>query len=79
MKKMIEVNLSVEKSGGEEKLSLIINALRDKIIAKYPDADVVVRKGFFTTVDGITISEPDADINTDIRILLAKVRTEILG
>lgn len=77
MSKSIVVNLSIEKSGGKEKLPLIIDALNKRIMAKYPDTEVTVRKGFFVTVDGIIAS--DADIETDIRLLLAQVRTEILG
>ena len=42
----IEINLSIEKSGGEENLPKVINAVSEAVKEKFPEAEVIVRKGF---------------------------------
>ena len=34
----IEINLSIEKSGGEEKLTKVINAVSESVKEKFPEA-----------------------------------------
>lgn len=43
----IEINLSIDKSGGEANLPKVINAISEAVKEKFPEAEVIVRKGFF--------------------------------
>lgn len=42
----IEINLSIDKSGGEANISKVIEAVREAVTGKFPEAEVIVRKGF---------------------------------
>ena len=68
----IEINLSIEKSGGEENLPKVINAVSEAVKEKFPEAEVIVRKGFFKTIDGV-YSEGE------VRQLINTVRERVLN
>ncbi|MBQ3033173.1 MAG: hypothetical protein IJD28_02235 [Deferribacterales bacterium] len=72
----IQINLSVDKSGGEEKLPVVIEKIKEAVTSKYPQADIVVRKGYFKTIDGIWSS--DSTIENDIKNIIADVRKQVL-
>lgn len=46
----IEINLSIDKSGGEANLPKVMTAVKEAVQGKFPEAEVIVRKGFFKTV-----------------------------
>lgn len=73
----IEVNLSIEKSGGKENLDKLILALSKELPIRYPSAKIAVRKGFFQTIDGITIN--DDKVYLDVVELLEEYRANILN
>lgn len=72
----IEINLSIEKSGGEENLPKVIEAVKEAVSSKFPEAEVVVRKGFFKTIDGIFSDDLYAE--GEARQLLKIVRERVL-
>lgn len=72
----IEVNLSIDKSGGKEKLPEVIRKIKEAIEAKYPHADIAVRKGYFRTIDGIWAS--DQTLMQDILAIVDSVRKQVL-
>ncbi len=73
----IEVNLSIEKSGGEERLPVVIDSIKEAVTQKFPEADVVVRKGFFKTIDGIYSDDLYAE--GEVRQLVNTVRERALS
>lgn len=73
----IEVNLSIEKSGGEERLPVVIDSIKEAVTQKFPEADVVVRKGFFKTIDGIYSDDLYAE--GEVRQLVNTVRERVLS
>lgn len=73
----IEVNLSIEKSGGEERLPIVIDSIKEAVTQKFPEADVVVRKGFFKTIDGIYSDDLYAE--GEVRQLVNTVRERALS
>lgn len=73
----IEVNLSIEKSGGEERLPVVIDNIKEAVTQKFPEADVVVRKGFFKTIDGIYSDDLYAE--GEVRQLVNTVRERTLS
>lgn len=73
----IEVNLSIEKSGGEERLPVVIDSIKEAVTQKFPEADVVVRKGFFKTIDGIY--SDDLYVEGEVRQLVNTVRERALS
>lgn len=73
----IEVNLSIVNSGGEERLAEVIEAIDLALKQKYKGANVVVRKGFFKTVDGIFVN--DLYIEGEVRNLVKIVRERVLN
>lgn len=72
----IQANLSIEKSGGAEKLQIVIEKVRENLEKKYPNAKIDVRKGYFQTIDGIWSNNPDVEI--DIRSIVENVRAEVV-
>lgn len=73
----IEVNLSIEKSGGEERLPIVIDSIKEAVTQKFPEADIVVRKGFFKTIDGIYSDDLYAE--GEVRQLVNTVRERALS
>ena len=73
----IEVNLSIDKSGGEVNLPTVIGAVQEAVKGKFPEADVVVRKGFFKTIDGIYSDDLYAE--GEVRQLVNIVRERVLS
>ncbi len=73
----IEVNLSIDKSGGEVNLPTVIGAVQEAVKGKFPEADVVVRKGFFKTIDGIYSDDLYAE--GEVRQLVNTVRERVLS
>lgn len=73
----IEVNLSIEKSGGKEKLDKLIAMLSEELPQRYPTAKIAVRKGFFQTIDGITIN--DDKVYLDVIELIEEYRSKLLN
>lgn len=73
----IEVNLSIEKSGGEEMLPQVIEAIQEALESKFPEYSVVVRKGFFKTIDGIFSDDLYAE--GEARQLVNLVRGRVLS
>ncbi len=74
----IEINLSIEKSGGEENLPKVINAVSEAVKEKFPEAEVIVRKGFFKTIDGV-YSADDLYAEGEVRQLINTVRERVLN
>ena len=74
---MIEVNLSIDKCGGAEKMALIIEELKKSLGEKFPDAQIVVRKGYFQTIDGIWSN--DEAIERDVKFFVEEVRNRIVA
>lgn len=72
----IEVNLSIDKSGGETMLEEVIKNVEDAVKQKFPEAEVVVRKGFFKTIDGIF--SDDLYTEGEVRQLVNLVRERTL-
>lgn len=72
----IEVNLSVDKSGGEGMLPEVITNVEEAITQKFPEAEVIVRKGFFKTIDGIF--SDDLYTEGEVRQLVNLVRERTL-
>ena len=72
----IEVNLSIDKSGGAEKLPVVIEEMEKTLKERYPEAQIIVRKGYFQTIDGIAAS--DDNVERDVRFLLDAVRNRVL-
>lgn len=72
----IQVNLSIDKSGGPEKLPLVIEKIREVINVKYPDAKISVRKGYFQTIDGLWAN--DQEVERDIFNIVENVRKQVL-
>lgn len=72
----IEVNLSIEKSGGEEMLPKVIADVEQALKEKYPEAQIIVRKGFFKTIDGIF--SDDLYTEGQVRQLVNLVREKTL-
>ncbi len=66
----IEINLSIEKSGGEENLPKAVKE-------KFPEAEVIVRKGFFKTIDGVYSDDLYAE--GEVRQLINTVRERVLN
>ncbi len=73
----IEINLSIEKSGGETNLPKVIDAVQEAVKGKFPEAEVVVRKGFFKTIDGIFSDDLYAE--GEVRQLVNTVRERVLS
>lgn len=73
----IEVNLSIEKCGGKEMLPLVIQNVEEALKQKFPEAEIVVRKGFFRTIDGIF--SDDLYTEGEARQLVNLVRERTLG
>lgn len=73
----IEINLSIDKSGGEENLPKVIEAVKEAITGKFPEAEVIVRKGFFKTIDGIYSDDLYAE--GEVRQLVNTVRERVLN
>lgn len=73
----IEINLSIEKSGGEERIAEVTDAVKMAVQGKFPKAEVVVRKGFFKTIDGIYSDDLYAE--GEARQLLNTVRERVLN
>ncbi|MCX4360150.1 hypothetical protein [Mucispirillum schaedleri] len=73
----IEINLSIEKSGGEENLPKVINAVSEAVKEKFPEAEVIVRKGFFKTIDGVYSDDLYAE--GEVRQLINTVRERVLN
>ncbi len=73
----IEVNLSIDKSGGEEMLPSVLKAVQDALESKFPNSEIVVRKGFFKTIDGIF--SDDLYTEGEARQLVNTVRERILS
>lgn len=73
----IEVNLSINKSGGEANLPAVICAVQEAVKGKFPEAEVVVRKGFFKTIDGIY--SDDLYVEGEVRQLVNTVRERVLS
>ncbi len=67
----IEINLSIEKSGGEENLP------KEAVKEKFPEAEVIVRKGFFKTIDGVYSDDLYAE--GEVRQLINTVRERVLN
>ena len=73
----IEINLSIEKSGGEANLPKVIDAVQEAVKGQVPEAEVVVRKGFFKTIDGIFSDDLYAE--GEVRQLVNTVRERVLS
>ncbi len=73
----IELNLSIDKSGGEEMLPQVIDAVKEALESKFPNDEIVVRKGFFKTIDGVYCE--DLYIEGEARQLLNLVRERVLN
>lgn len=73
----IEINLSIEKSGGEENLPKVINAVSEAVKEKFLEAEVIVRKGFFKTIDGVYSDDLYAE--GEVRQLINTVRERVLN
>lgn len=73
----IEINLSIDKSGGEENLPKVIEAVKEAVTGKFPEAEVIVRKGFFKTIDGIYSDDIYAE--GEVRQLVNTVRERVLN
>ncbi len=73
----IEINLSIDKSGGEENLPKVIEAVKEAVTGKFPEAKVIVRKGFFKTIDGIYSDDLYAE--GEVRQLVNTVRERVLN
>lgn len=76
-KLQIKVNLSIENSGGEANLPIVIDAVKEAIVEKYPDAEVQVIKGFFQTIDGIWSN--DSSVDMDVRGIVFQAREKVLN
>ncbi len=72
----IQANLSIEKSGGAEKLQIVIDKVREALSEKYPNAQIDVRKGYFQTIDGIWSN--NQEIEQDIRNIVDNVRAQVV-
>ena len=72
----IEINLSIDKSGGESTLPEVITNVEEALPQKYPEAEVVVRKGFFKTIDGIF--SDDLYTEGEVRQLVNLIREKTL-
>lgn len=72
----IEVNLSIDKSGGENTLPDVIKNVEEALHQKYPEAEIVVRKGFFKTIDGIF--SDDLYTEGEVRQLVNLIREKTL-
>lgn len=72
----IQANLSIEKSGGAEKLQVVIEKVKEALAEKYPDAQIDVRKGYFQTIDGIWSN--NQEIEQDIRNIVDNVRAQVV-
>ncbi len=72
----IEVNLSIDKSGGESTLPEVITNVEEALHQKYPEAEIVVRKGFFKTIDGIF--SDDLYTEGEVRQLVNLIREKTL-
>lgn len=77
MNTVIEVNLSIKKCGGEEGLKTVIDAVKEALTSKYPEAEIKVRKGFFETIDGIYSN--DLYTEGEVRQLVNTVRERALN
>lgn len=73
----IEINLSIDKSGGEVNLPTVIGAVQEAVKGKFPEAEVIVRKGFFKTIDGIYSDDLYAE--GEVRQLVNTVRERVLS
>ncbi len=73
----IEINLSIDKSGGEANIPKVIEAVREAVMGKFPEAEVIVRKGFFKTIDGIYSDDLYAE--GEVRQLVNTVRERFLS
>lgn len=73
----IEINLSIDKSGGEANIPKVIEAVREAVTGKFPEAEVIVRKGFFKTIDGIYSDDLYAE--GEVRQLVNTVRERFLN
>lgn len=73
----IEINLSIDKSGGKENLPKVIEAVKEAVTGKFPEAEVIVRKGFFKTIDGIYSDDLYAE--GEVRQLVNTVRERVLN
>ena len=72
----IQVNLSIDRSGGAEKLPIVIEKIKEILISKYPNANIAVRKGYFQTIDGIWSN--DSDVERELFTIVADVRKQVL-
>ncbi len=73
----IDVNLSIEKSGGEDMLPVVIEAVNVALMSRYPDAEINVRKGFFQTIDGVWSS--DSSIEPTVHGVMIETRDRVLA
>lgn len=73
----IEINLSIDKSGGDENLPKVIEAVKEAVQGKFPEAEIKVRKGFFKTIDGIYSDDLYAE--GEVRQLVNTVRERVLS
>ncbi|MDE7315334.1 MAG: hypothetical protein K2N11_06490 [Mucispirillum sp.] len=73
----IEINLSIEKSGGEANLPRVITAVKEAVKGKFPEAEVIVRKGFFKTIDGVYSDDLYAE--GEVRQLVNTIRERVLN
>ncbi len=73
----IEINLSIDKSGGEDNISKVISAVEEAVKEKFPQAEVIVRKGFFKTIDGVYSDDLYAE--GESRQILETVRERVLS
>ena len=72
----IQVNLSIDRSGGAEKLPIVIEKIKEILISKYTNANIAVRKGYFQTIDGIWSN--DSDVERELFTIVADVRKQVL-
>ena len=72
----IEVNLSIDKSGGESTLPEVNTNVEEALHQKYPEAEIIVRKGFFKTIDGIF--SDDLYTEGEVRQLVNLIREKTL-
>lgn len=76
-KVQIQANLSIDRSGGADKLPIVIDGVQKELEKAFPGADIAVRKGFFQTIDGIWSSKPEYE--SKIQNIVAEVRRKVLA
>ena len=58
-------------------LPKVINAVSEAVKEKFPEAEVIVRKGFFKTIDGVYSDDLYAE--GEVRQLINTVRERVLN